>query len=268
MQLQKTTIKTWSTNFEYSLPGLLNVIQAQKSDTFLIGASLLDIYKTEGWITDFSRITRDLDFTIEYFGEANEYLSVCDRLKSLGYTKDDQHPYRYHPVKKQGVYAYVDFLTFTTNFSLEAKAKILMSVGELFNFEGMDFAKKDPLHFGGNIYLPNPLALIYLKMKSYYHNPERRKDFVDFLEVILRMSVEASNLHHLNNILSNCNQSHVLKDFKMMLYSIANDKGSPWDLDDIKLEMKNRKLLEEFEWAEIPATVEFFGQKVLPRSNI
>jgi len=265
MKLQTSTIDYWKEQFEYSLPGLLDSIKKQESDTFLIGASLLDIYKTEGWIADFSRETGDLDFTIEYFGNADEYISVCDELVSLGYKKDTEHPYRYHPQKKKGIYAYVDFLTFTTDSALKKKAQVLMSVGELFNFEGMDFAKMLPLDFDGNIFLPNPLALIYLKMKSYYYNPERTKDFVDFLEVILRMSTEATHLDQLKKILEGSNQPEVLDDFDKMLYSIENDKGSPWDLDDIKQEMESRRLLEEFEWDEIPATVEFFRVNVLPK---
>ncbi|MCK5884160.1 MAG: hypothetical protein KAG61_10755 [Bacteriovoracaceae bacterium] len=60
-------------NFEYSLPGLIDAIKDIRSDTFLIGASLLDFYKVEGWASEFSRTTGDLDFTIECFGSPDEY---------------------------------------------------------------------------------------------------------------------------------------------------------------------------------------------------
>lgn len=262
MKLEKTTIDLWKIKFEESLPGLLEAIQAQQSDTFLIGASLFDIYVTEKWIENFSRVTGDADFTIEYFGNPQEYKSVCEKLLNLGYRKDDIHPYRYHPKLKRGIYAYVDLLTFTTNPSLEKNAKTVMTVGEGFNFEGMDFAKKLPLHFEGNVFLPNPLALIYLKMKSYYHNPERVKDFVDLLEVILRVSTEDKIFNELRSIATSANADHVKSDFLKMCDYIENDKGRPWDLDDIKVEMESRGLLREFEFDEIPQSVEFFRSKI------
>lgn len=262
MKLEKTTIELWKTKFEESLPGLLGAIQAQQSDTFLIGASLFDIYVTEKWIENFSRVTGDADFTIEYFGNPQEYKSVCEKLLNLGYQKDDVHPYRYHPKLKRGIYAYVDLLTFTTNPSLEKNAKNVMTVGEGFNFEGMDFAKKLPLHFDGNIFFPNPLALIYLKMKSYYHNPERKKDFVDLLEMILRISTEDKILKQLKTIVAEADLDQVKLDILKMCDYIENDKGRPWDLEDVELEMESRGLLREFEFEEIPQTVEFFRTKI------
>ncbi len=262
MKLEKTTIDLWKIKFEESLPGLLDAIQTQRSDAFLIGASIFDIYVTEKWIDNFSRATNDADFTIEYFGDPQEYNSICKKLLNLGYQKDDKHPYRYHPKLKQGIYTYVDLLTFTTNPELEENAKKVMSVGEGFNFEGMDFAKKLPLHFEENVFLPNPLALIYLKMKSYYHNPDRRKDFVDLMELILRISTTDKIFNELKSIAASVSTEHVKSDFLKMCDYIENDKGRPWDLDDIKVEMDSRGLLREFEFKEIPQTVEFFRSKL------
>lgn len=265
MKLKKATIDLWKIKFNESLPGLLEAIKGQKSNTFLIGASLFDIYKTENWISSFSRETGDADFTIEYFGDPEEYKSVCNKLLNIGYRRDDAHPYRFHPVKKQGIYAYVDLLTFTTDSKLEQNAKTAMAVGETFNFEGMDFAKHVPLHFEDNIYLPNPLALIYLKMRSYYHNPERKKDFVDLLEVILRASTEDTILADLKKILETSNLTHVKTNFLGMFNYIENDKGRPWDLEDIESDLRERRLLSEFAWDEIPQTVEFFRNKIFSR---
>lgn len=262
MKLKKTTIELWKKNFDYSLPGLLDAIKEQKTDTFLIGASLFDIYQTEEWIKKFSRQTGDADFTMEYLGNPHEYQAVCKKLLDISYETDGVHPYRYHPEKKQGIYAYVDLLTFTTDPALEKKAKMVMTVGEGFNFEGMDFAKLSPLHFEANIYLPNPLALIYLKMKSYFHNPERIKDFADLIEVILRTSTEDKILNDLKLIIDNCKIDHVKTDFLKMFNYIENDKGRPWDLDDVEVEMKSRGLLNEFEWTEIAQTVEYFRRNV------
>jgi len=265
MKLEKATIDLWKIKFDESLPGLLGAIQEQKSNAFLIGASLFDVYVTEKWIANFSRVTGDADFTIEYFGDPQEYKSICDKLLGLGYKKDDSHPYRYHPKVKRGIYAYVDLLTFTTDPTLEKTAKTVMTVGEGFNFEGMDFAKKSPLHFDGNVYLPNPLALIYLKMKSYYHNPERKKDFADLLEVILRVSSEDKIFKDLKAIAEANDLDHVRSDFLKMCNFIENDKGRPWDLDDVEEEMNSRGLLNEFEFSEIPQTVEFFRSKIFQK---
>jgi hypothetical protein len=262
MKLKIETIELWKIKLNESLPGLIDAINNQSSKTFLIGASLFDIYKTEGWIDIFSRKTGDADFTIEYLGDPQNYQKVCVQLLSLGYQKDPIHPYRYHPPVKRGIYAYVDLLTFTTDLKLESSAKRAMNVGESFNFEGMDFAKHSPLHFDGNIYFPNPLALIYLKMRSYYHNPERLKDFVDFIEIILRVATEDKILRDLKKIATTNTLAQVKDNFLKVCAHIEEDRGGTWDLEDIKREMDSRGLLSEFEWDEIPQTVEFFRTKV------
>lgn len=263
MRLSEETITSLKSSFEYSLPGLVDAIKGVSSDTFLIGASLLDFYKAEGWVSDFSRATGDLDFTIEYFGSPDEYNKVCQKLLEIGYSKDDKHPYRYHPKKVQGVYAYVDLLAFTTEKKLEAGAKRIIPVGDLFNFEGMNFAKHSPLNFEGNIYLPNPLALIFLKMMSYRNNPDRKKDFVDFIEIILRMSTDDKFLAHLKEIVSSCENGEDIKELTHVLSYLERDVGTPWDIDEIYDDMEERGLLNEFEWDEIPSTVGFFKQKIL-----
>ena len=268
MQLKDKTVTMWKSNFEYSLPGLLEAIKDVTSDTFLIGASLLDVYKTEGWVPDFSRETGDLDFTIEYFGNPDEYRKVCENILSSGYTKDEKHPYRYHPKKVKGVYAYVDFLAFSTDPKFESGAKSIIPVGELFNFAGMNFAKESALKFDANIYIPNPMALIYLKMMSYKYNPDRKKDFVDFIEIILRMSVDNKFLIPLKDIVVSSKLLEVIKELSHILYIIEYDKGTPWDLDDIKDDMRERGLLDEFEWDEIPNSVGFFRNKVIPKEYL
>ena len=265
MQLSEKTITNLKADFEYSLPGLVEAIKEVSSDTFLIGASLLDFYKAEGWVADFSRATGDLDFTIEYFGSPDEYNKVCQKLLETGYTKDEKHSYRYHPKKVQGVYAYVDLLAFTTEKELEADAKKIIPVGELFNFEGMNFAKHAPLTFEENIYLPNPLALIFLKMMSYRYNPDRKKDFVDFIEIILRMSTDDKFLAPLKEIVLSCESEKDIKELTHVLRYLEKDVGTPWDIDDIYDDMEDRGLLNEFEWDEIPVTVEFFRTKIIPR---
>jgi hypothetical protein len=113
MKLKTETIELWKIKFNDSLPGLIDAIKDQPADAFLIGASVFDIYKTEGWIENFSRETGDADFTIEYFGDPEGYRKICSKLTTLNYKNDLIHPYRYHPPVKRGIYAYVDLLTFT-----------------------------------------------------------------------------------------------------------------------------------------------------------
>lgn len=125
MKLEKKTINKWKKDTEYCLPELLSSIKKQKSTTFLIGACIVDIYQMQGWLKNFSRKTGDVDFTIEFLGDSSDYQTVCTQLTNLGYTKDNIHPYRYHPPKISGTYAYVDLLTFTTNPSLEKQAKAI-----------------------------------------------------------------------------------------------------------------------------------------------
>ncbi|MBF0301384.1 MAG: hypothetical protein HQK51_21950, partial [Oligoflexia bacterium] len=149
-----------------------------------------------------------------------------------------------------------------TNPSLEKQAKAVMSVGEGFNFEGMDFAKHSPLHLDANIFIPNPLALIYLKMRSYYHNPERKKDFVDIVEVILRLSTESNIFADLRTVIDEYSGKLIHEQIERMCLDIEQDKGGIWDLDDIKESMDERGILGQFEWSEIPDTFLFFREKI------
>ena len=141
MQLKKTTVNFCRSQFDLSLPNLLDVILGEDIETYLIGAGVFDVYLKEGWIEKFSRQTGDLDFTMNYIGDQSAYKRICQNLQDhYEYVKDDVHPYRYHPPKMQGIYAYVDLLTFTTDKELASQARGAMNVGEGFSFEGMDFA--------------------------------------------------------------------------------------------------------------------------------
>lgn len=260
MKLDISVIEKWEDDIEFCLPGLLGAIKEQKSTTFLIGACIFEIYLMQGWLKKFSRRTGDADFTIEYYGDPQEYRNVCSKLLALGYRRDGIHPYRYHPQKISGTYAYVDFLAFTTDPVLIKNAQSVMMVGESFNFDGMSFAKHCPILLNGNINIPNPLAMIYLKMMSYYNSPDiRKKDFVDLVEIVLRLSTESSILKELNVVANSCLDEFVKNQIQRMCIDIENDRGgTAWDLDDIKSNMDERYLLDEFEWNDLPRVFEFF----------
>jgi hypothetical protein len=191
-----------------------------------------------------------------------EYKEICNVLKEKGYTLDEKHPYRYHPEKKQGIYAYVDLLTFTIDKDKEEAARKVMSVGDQFYFDGMEFAKIQPLKFSDNIYIPNPLALIYLKLRSYYNTPERKKDLVDMLELILRIVAEDEILDELNEIMKLNKDAQVLTNFNRMCFDIELDRGGSFDLDDAEQDLEER-LLDEYSKEEIRQNIEFFRKAVL-----
>jgi hypothetical protein len=88
------------------------------------------------------------------------------------------------------------------------------------------------------------------------------KDFVDFIEIILRVATEDKILRDLKKIATTNTLAQVKDNFLKVCAHIEEDRGGTWDLEDIKREMDSRGLLSEFEWDEIPQTVEFFRTKV------
>ncbi len=124
--------------------------------------------------------------------------------------------------------------------------------------------KQHPLHLCANIYLPNPLALIYLKMQSYFHAPDRRtKDFADLIELILRLSAKSEILCELKNILNSFSDHSVRRVLLQMCKAIEYDHTGPWDLDDVREQIKERHLFDVFTADEIRQHFEFFRIKVL-----
>lgn len=124
--------------------------------------------------------------------------------------------------------------------------------------------KHHPLHLCANIYLPNPLALIYLKMQSYFHAPDRRKkDFADLIELILRLSAKSEILCELKNILNSFSDHSVRRVLLQMCKAIEYDHTGPWDLDDVREQIKERHLFDVFTADEIRQHFEFFRIKVL-----
>ena len=99
-------------------------------------------------------------------------------------------------------------------------------------------------------------------MRSYYHNPERQKDFVDVVEVILRISMESNIMKDLRDIMENLTEVIVKQQIERMCLDIERDRGGLWDLDNIKIGLDERALLDEFEWDTIATTFEFFRMKI------
>jgi hypothetical protein len=72
-------------------------------------------------------------------------------------------------------------------------------------------------------------------------------------------------LSDLNNIFETTNLTHVKTNFLEMFNYLENDKGRPWDLEDIESDLRERRLLSEFEWDEIRLTFEFLRNKIFSK---
>lgn len=247
MKLSEETILKCEVDFNYALPHLIETLGSSKNSVLLIGAALLDVYITEGWIDRFSRQTGDVDFSLEYLGETDEYQRIIQILMGLGYQKDASHPYRYIPAKRTGIYSSLDLLIFTTTRDLEVNAKRAMGVGEDFNFEGMDYAKKQSMIFKEKIYFPNPLGFLHLKARSFFHNADKRKkDLADFVELILRLATSGTKiLRELNSQVSNSNEEEH-EELARICDHLIEDDHPVWDLDAIEIELIGRRIDEEF----------------------
>lgn len=262
MKLSVSTIEIWKAKFSYALPGLIEALTRRDSSIFLIGAAIFDLYQTEGWINSFSRQTGDADFTLEYMGDPKEYHLLCQELMELGYRRDEEHPYRYHPEKiSAGTYAYIDLLTFTTDPDMAGNARLAMGVGEDFNFAGMEYVKIKPIHFQGNISIPNPLALIFLKAKSYQHNPERGKDLADIVELVIRLG-QTKVMEELKLVVEEGGDSKVIEFLSSLLRHLVDDDHPQWDLEAIKTDLIERAIEEEIGNSAILEGIDFFQRRL------
>lgn len=263
MKLSSSTIDLWKKKFDHALPGLLEALTRRETCVFLIGAAIFDLYQTEEWIERFSRQTGDADFTLEYMGDPREYHLLCQELKGLGYRQDEEHPYRYHPEKVTvGTYAYIDLLTFTTDPNMAGNAKSVMGVGEDFNFDGMEYVKLKPILFKDNILLPNPLALLFLKAKSYQHNPDRGKDLADIVELVMRLG-QNKVMDELKLIADEVEGKEAIAFLNSLLGHLVDDDRPQWDLDTIKEDLAERLIEEEFGEGSIVNGLDFFRRKLL-----
>jgi hypothetical protein len=164
MNLESNAVDKFFDEMEIALPGLREILAGTKNEIYLLGAGVFELFASCEWCEELSRATSDLDFSLEIVGDVSDYHRMSEALQKIGYKKDVYHKYRYNSPSKMGRFVYVDLLTFTTDKNKEAWAKSLIGVGEDFSFQGMSFAKLSPLHLDKNIYSPNPLAFILLKI--------------------------------------------------------------------------------------------------------
>ena len=145
MNISNKSKAVFKGSMEAALPGLFEILLNRESNIFLLGAGVFELYASNGWCSELSRQTTDLDFSFEIVADQSDYLSSCAELIVKGYKLDDIHPYRYLSPSKLGPYIYVDLLTFTVVQEREAMARAVMGAGESFSFKGMEFAKLLPV---------------------------------------------------------------------------------------------------------------------------
>ena len=104
-------------------------------------------------------------------------------------------------------------------------------------------------------------------LRSYFHNPNnRKKDFVDLLELILRISTQKNSpvvLSELKKSFTQNKNQFVKNEIEKLCYSLEKDSGGLWDLEDIKQDYAERRLDEEFLLDDIPQFIEFFRMQVV-----
>lgn len=234
-------------SMDAALPGLSKILKEIETSAYLLGAGIFELYALNGWCDDLSRRTSDLDFSIEIYSDYSLYQVTCDKLLALGYKQDPHIPYRYLSPQKIGPYVYVDLLTFTLDQEKTQITKSLMGAGEGFSFKGMDFAKLSPLQLDGSIYVPNPLAFLYLKMTSYRESPDSRlKDFADIFEFIVGAMNKNEIIEELNLLARNSELQGNVKEIKKMVMDVATDSNPSWDFDSVVNQLLLRDNLEAY----------------------
>ena len=243
MKLKKETIETYISLVEIALPGLVEVLTTKANRTLLIGAGVFDLYALNGWTAELNRETKDLDFAIEFITDDKVYKEICGELLKLGYSLDPIHPYRFHSPNKKKKYGYIDLLTFTLDKNLEGSAQSAMKVGEDFSFKGMAFALNNSILLKDNIYLPNPLGMIYLKMSSYLNEPKRLKDFGDICEMVVGLVLKQTSISDLREIALKYHGTEEMTAIVKMLIGIIKDNSPVWDYDVVEMELLSRESL-------------------------
>jgi hypothetical protein len=54
---------------KFALPSLIETLNKQESSIYLIGVGAFELYAENGWCSELSRSTQDLDFSFEVIGD-------------------------------------------------------------------------------------------------------------------------------------------------------------------------------------------------------
>ena len=263
MNISDESKNIFKESMKAALPDLFEILQKQESSIFLLGSGVFELYASNGWCSELSRQTTDLDFSFEIVVDHTDYQASCAELLKKGYKLDDIHPYRYLSPSRLGPYIYVDLLTFTVIKERESMARGLMGAGESFSFKGMEFAKQFPLKLEDKILVPNPLAFIYLKMIAYRENPDRRlKDFVDVFELVVGFVLKRSILDSLKQIAIDAGGDPVISEIKKMIKAVSEDSSPTWDYEVVENQILLRSSLENLDHQALKEFFRIFLQEV------
>jgi hypothetical protein len=164
---------------------------------------------------------------------------------------------RYHSPNTSGSFGYVDLLTFTVKKEMEAKRRPQMGVGEDFSFKGIDFVKENHIKIVKNIYMPNPLAFIYLKMTPYPESTDRRsKDFVDIFESVVGIIQKGTIFDEIKGIIGTSALKENIDEIMKMLKGVSDDSSTKWDYELVENQILQRDTLADYSHEEIKT---FFG---------
>ncbi len=245
MKVDSDKAKLWLSEVGSLLPEFSKIVSNLQSPTLLIGASVMEFYALQGWIPPLSRKTGDVDLSVGIVSKTGvEYQHVKNLLLNLGYKSDPRMPYRFFPSSKiPGATAYLDLLAhpIASNAS-ESAARKAMGVEESFSLKAFSFAQLKALVIQKNLFTPNPLGFIGLKIEAYQDEPlKRRKDFADIVELI--SGLVSNGLHfELPDIWKKVRDNSDSEKIFTVLSAIRDDSSSAWDLEDIQSEFSGRGL--------------------------
>ena len=246
MKIDRTLFTDWIVSKEYNLPGFKKMLDESEAKVLIIGASVFEIYQIQGWIPPFTRQTADMDLSVGIVSDDSLYVKAKKIFLDLGYKIDVKHPYRFHPpVKIYGGLTYIDLLAYPTQGTESVIATQAMGVSSSFSFSGFEFASESAIRLENNIYFPNPLGMIALKIASYLDEPiKRRKDFADILELVSGL-VEKGRHFELDDHWSRYAQHTEAMHMKKELGRIANEDIS-WDIEDVRDDLNSRGFADLF----------------------
>lgn len=264
MKMNPSAIDSWLGTTFHSFPGLKDCISIITGDVLVIGAYVLDFYKSQSWI-DLARKTGDIDLSIGITPQSQNYSIVKSELIKNGYNEDDEMKYRLRKPIKVGLdqtFAMIDLLVHPSEKDDEAEARDLMGVGEAWNFDGINFGLQARLALNDKISLPNPIGFIGLKIYSFSNEPKRVKDLVDIIDLIKRL-VEKGIHYDLKDTWESMNTDPKAFEFvKKALLELEDPDSVKWDLGLARQEFYHRGYTEDDVNGELNDSIKQFNSAI------
>ena len=194
---QSEQINKWLSDISLALPMLFETLKTQKSESVIIGATLLELYPFFGLPIKATRVTGDLDLSINANVSTTTYKNIRKALLKFGYTieEPDKIFRLYSPTKVPGLPAYVDLLAHTNNPANYALIRKEMGVGPDWNFASIEFCTYKHYQVNPDIAVPNIFGFLFMKFTSWESDPYRRvRDLVDTADVV--KSLVQASMHY------------------------------------------------------------------------